>query len=265
MIDAAGRAHEPVPDARILSLVPSLTETLFDLGLGERVVGRTAFCVHPKDEVRAVKSVGGTKQVNWRKIEAARPTHAVLNIDENPREMAEELDRRGIEPVVTHPIAPADSVATIRLLGRVFDAEDRAERLAAELEQALADLAAGAPYPPRRVVYLIWKDPWMTVSRDTYISRFLSLIAWETVGHRPDVRYPEIELTPNLLDAVDLVLFSSEPFPFKDTHLDAFRRDFPPHAAKARAIDGELLSWYGSRAIKGVEYLRGLAAAEGAA
>ena len=218
LTDWTGRRHAPAPDARILSLVPSLTETLFALGLGDNIVGRTAFCVHPADRVKGVKSVGGTKQVNWRKVAAARPTHAVLNVDENPKEMADEMTARGIVPLVTHPLSPADN----------------------------------GP--------LIWKAPWMTVGPDTYIARTLDLIGWRTWAPVANARYPEFAMTDAVLDNVDRVLFSSEPFPFTEDHLAAFRADHPDHADKAQLVDGEMLSWYGVRATEGLSYLKELAA-----
>ncbi|HBT41756.1 MAG TPA: hypothetical protein DEB21_07005, partial [Rhodospirillaceae bacterium] len=180
LTDWTGRRHDPAPDARILSLVPSLTETLFALGLGDNIVGRTAFCVHPADKVKGVKSVGGTKQVNWRKVDTARPTHAVLNVDENPKEMAEEMAARGIVPVVTHPLSPADNGPLIRLLGGVFGRPDAADDLAEHFEDTLAAVTAARPMAETRVLYLIWKAPWMTVGPDTYIARTLGLIGWRT-------------------------------------------------------------------------------------
>ena len=261
-VDAAGQSHAPAPEARILSLVPSLTETLFALGLGPRIVGRTGYCIHPRREAKAVKSVGGTKWVNWRRVMAAGATHAVLNIDENTREMAEELRQRGIETVVTHPIELADNGAMIRLLGRVFACEPAAERMAAEFEAALAALPAPSEDAVRKVLYLIWKGPWMAVSSDTWISRMLARIGWRTVPAAADRRYPEVEMTDDLLAGVDLVLFSSEPFPFRDAHVALFAEEFPGHAAKARLVDGELLSWYGVRAIQGLAYLADLTRAE---
>ena len=259
LTDWTGWRHHPAPDARILSLVPSLTETLFTLGLAENLVGRTAFCVHPAARVRAIKSVGGTKQVNWRKVRAARPSHVVLNVDENPKELAEELEAQGIIPVVTHPLTPDDNGAVIRLLGGVFGRVDAAEALAQEFAEKHAALAARRPAQQTRVLYLIWKSPWMTVGRETYISRFLDLIGWRTWDAGSDARYPEVTMTDELLADVDLVLFSSEPFPFKDEHLAEFRDAFPRHEAKVRKIDGELVSWYGSRSLKGLAYLEELA------
>lgn len=259
LTDWQGRRHIPAPDARILSLVPSLTETLFELDLGDNLVGRTAFCIHPADRVKQVKSVGGTKQVNWQKVDAAKPTHVVLNVDENPKDMAQALEDRGIIPVVTHPMTPADNGPLIRLLGNVFGRSDMAEDMAQRFEIALRNIAAVEPMSDTRVLYLIWKAPWMTIGRETYISRFLDLIGWRTWQGASDARYPELEINDDLLEDVDAVLFSSEPFPFKDQHLDEFRTAFPCHAAKARIVDGELLSWYGVRAIDGLAYLKTLA------
>lgn len=262
LTDAAGVVHAPAgADARIVSLVPSITELLFDLGLGDAVVGRTAYCRHPAGRVRAARSVGGTKSVNMDKLMALRPTHALVNIDENPRALAEDLAARGLTVVVTHPVEVRDNLALYRLLGGIFGRMAEAEALCRRFEAAWR--AVVAERPVRRVLYLIWKEPWMTVSRDTYISRMLDVIGWRTCPESATDRYPVVALEPATLDAVDLVLFSSEPFPFKERHLAAFREAFPTHAPKALAVDGEMISWYGSRAIAGLAYLHGLEQASG--
>jgi ABC-type Fe3+-hydroxamate transport system substrate-binding protein len=261
LTDAAGRRHAPAgADARVVSLVPSVTELLFDLGLGERVVGRTAFCVRPAAAKKA-KSVGGTKQVNFAKLAALRPSHVVVNVDENPKGMVEAIAATGPAVVVTHPIEVADNVKLYRLLGALFGRAAEAEALVARFAERLAALRArAAAWPEKRVLYMIWREPWMTVSADTYIARMLALANWRTLCHDPATRYPRIALTAALLADSDLVLFSSEPFPFQESHIEEFRRAFPAHAAKARPIDGQLVSWYGSRAIAGLDYLSDLAA-----
>lgn len=260
-VDAAGIQHRPATgDARIVSLVPSLTELLFDLGLGDRVVGRTAFCVHPKERVKRVRSVGGTKAINMEKLRSSAPTHVLVNIDETPRSLAEKLAEEGAEVVVTHPVEVEDNLRLYSLIGGIFGAGTAAGQLAERFRQAYAaavDEARGRPL--RRVLYLIWKDPWMTVSRDTYISRMLALANWHTVPGEADQRYPVVGLDEALLENVDRVLFSSEPFPFKAHHIEAFRAHYPRHATKALAVDGELVSWYGSRAIAGLDYMTALA------
>ena len=263
LTDAAGVTHAPAGEAaRIVSLVPSITELVFDLGLEGNLAGRTAFCVHPEERVKRVKIVGGTKTVKLDKLFAVNPTHVIVNVDETPRELAEAIAARGARVIVTHPIETRDNVALYRLIGGVFGRTGEAEVLCADFEAAHGRIveAAGA-LPRRRVLYLIWKDPWMTVSRDTYISRSLGLVNWRTACHDDEVRYPQVDMDEEFLDTCDLVLFASEPFPFTEAHLEEFRAAFPGHAAKARLIDAEMVSWYGSRAIAGLDYLRRLAAA----
>ncbi|MEZ5841787.1 MAG: helical backbone metal receptor [Hyphomicrobiales bacterium] len=258
--DAAGRRHRPATaPVRIVSLVPSLTELLFDLDLGECVVGRTSYCVHPRERVRRVARVGGTKTIDLTRIVALAPTHVVVNIDETPRDVAETLTARGCNVIVTHPVDIDDNLALYRLFGGLFGREAAAIRLERRFVAARdALIAAATPLPWRRVLYLIWKTPWMTVGSATYISRMMQAAHWRTMPDLAEPRYPTIALTADLLDTVDLVLFASEPFPFKPRHIADFCQAFPEHAAKAMAIDGQMISWYGSRAIAGLDYLRTL-------
>ncbi len=257
-----------IPDARIVCLVPSVTELLFALGLGPQVVGRTGFCVHPWDEVREVPKVGGTKDVKLDRVRELAPTHVVVNVDENRREDAEALAGMGFELVVTHPLGPLDNLDLYRQLGRTFGREREAERLCAEYERALARVRA-ATLPARDVLYLIWKDPWMTVGPDTYVSRTLALFNWRTLPaqappldlSRPEgeksqaARYPEVDL--EAFAGVDLVLLSSEPFHFKQAHVEEVAALLPD--AEVSLIDGEMTSWYGPRAIAGLDYMLELA------
>ena len=264
LVDAVGRLHRPVGDAaRIVSLVPSITELLFDLDLGNSVVGRTAFCVHPKGQVRQARSIGGTKQVNLDKLRRLDPTHVIVNIDETPRSLAEDLAALGCEVVVTHPIEAADNLALFKLMGGLFGRAAAAEDLCSRFLAAYETLVEAARFAPdRTVLYLIWRDPWMTVSPETYISRMLALVHWRTVSvGEGGVRYPAVDLNEEILGRCERVLFSSEPFPFKERHLKAFRQAFPAHAAKAAMIDAQMVSWYRTRAIAGLHYLRQLAIA----
>jgi hypothetical protein len=160
-----------------------------------------------------------------------------------------------------------------RLLGGIFGRQERAEDLCAQFQAAFDNaVAACARLPRETVLYLIWKSPWMTVSRDTYVSRTLAAVGWDTVEIESTDRYPKIELTPALASRVDRVLLSSEPYAFRERHLDEVRQTlaaaadlFVPTAleegdspATVSLIDGEMTSWYGSRAIEGMSYLRGL-------
>ncbi len=265
LIDAAGSEHAPAGnDARIVSLVPSLTELLIDLGLGAQLVGRTHFCIHPAEAVAAIPSLGGTKKINMDRLASLAPSHAILNIDENTEEMAAAIGEIVPHVVVTHPMAPEDNPVLFRLLGGIFGRAARAEEFCSAFTAALAHLRAVTDgKPSRRVLYLIWMDPWMTVSRDTYVSRLLALLNWRTQGHDPAVRYPQLALSEALLAETDLVLFSSEPYEFTEGHVDAFRAAHGEACPELRLIDGEYCSWYGTRAIRALDYLARFAESRG--
>jgi ABC-type Fe3+-hydroxamate transport system substrate-binding protein len=258
--DAAGTLHTPAKDeVRIVSLVPSITELVVDLGLARELVGRTGFCVHPRDVVRRIPKVGGTKDVGLDKLRALAPTHVIVNVDENRKETAEALREFVPNVVVTHPLAPEDNLPLYRLIGGIFAREAAAEDLCARFESALAETKrAAARFAPERVLYLIWRDPWMTVSRDTYISRTLALVNWHTVPTASATRYPEVALDAALLADVDTVMLSSEPYRFTERHV-AELAAMPALAGKRVMLaDGEMTSWYGSRAIAGLRYLAAL-------
>ena len=254
-VDALGTAHRPVGDeARIVSLVPSITELLCDLGLSERLVGRTTFCVHPREKMADIPRVGGTKTPKLERMRGLRPTHVIVNIDENDRETVEEIARFVPHVIVTHPLSPCDNLDLYRLMGHVFGAEAAAERLCRAFSDALHRLRErAAGLEPLRVLYLIWRRPWMTISRSTYISRVLELVGWQSVGGS-EIRYPEIALGPELARDIDLLLLSSEPYPFKSRHVEEVRAELGPGPA-VELIDAEMVSWYGSRAIAGLDYL----------
>jgi ABC-type Fe3+-hydroxamate transport system substrate-binding protein len=235
---------------RIVSLVPSLTELICALGLADRLVGRTGFCIHPRDVVRRIPKVGGTKTVKLDAVRALAPTHVVLNVDENRRETAEALAEFVPNLVVTHPLGPLDNLALYRRFGEVFDRARAAEALCAKFQEAY-DAARAVARAPRDVLYLIWKDPWMTVSRDTYISRTLGLFGMHTVPAESSARYPE--LTDLRAAGADLVLLSSEPYRFRERH----RAQIEALSGRPTLlVDGEMTSWYGPRAIAGLAYLR---------
>lgn len=258
-MDAIGAHHAPVTDsARVVSLVPSITELLFTLGLGDQLVGRTHYCIHPRPLVAKIPSVGGTKKIRYARLQALQPTHIIVNIDENRRELAERLIADGFQVIVTHPLTPEDNVPLYQLIGGIFNRAAAAEALVVQFEQALAELRQ-VVWPCRRVLYLIWREPWMGLSRETYISKMLALVGWGTLPVESEARYPKLEITAALLDSVDLVLFSSEPYRFLQEDLETFARDYECPLEKLQLIDGEMTSWYGSRAIQGLRYLGQLA------
>ncbi|UBM12681.1 helical backbone metal receptor [Cupriavidus metallidurans] len=274
--DAGGQVHEAASgDVRIASLVPSITELLFDLGLADQLVARTGFCIHPEPAVRAVAKVGGTKDVKLDRLRALAPTHVVVNIDENRRETVDEIRTFVPHVIVTHPCAPEDNFALYRLLGGIFGRRPQAEALVGQLHREL-DAIQAQTWPARRVLYAIWQDPWMTVSRATYISRMLALVNWATWPddadtsdtpaacvdgdcsrpNAPGERYPTFRWSDALVRELDAVLLSTEPYRFTEDHADALERQI---GKPVLLVDGEMLSWYGSRAVAGARYLRSLA------
>jgi ABC-type Fe3+-hydroxamate transport system substrate-binding protein len=258
--DAAGTLHRPATGtARIVSLVPSITELLCTLGLIDRLVGRTGFCIHPRATLRRIPKVGGTKSVDIEKIRALRPTHVILNIDENEKPIAEALAKFVPHLVVTHPLGPLDNLVLYRLIGGLFGTDRAAEQLCLQYRLAHDALVEDSRVR-RKVLYLIWKDPWMTVSRDTYVARTLALAALDTLPEAGSVpatpRYPAISLEDDWVSQIDLVLLSTEPYRFREQHVAALA-SHPAFAGKpVRLIDAEMTSWYGSRAIEGLRYLR---------
>jgi ABC-type hemin transport system substrate-binding protein len=251
-------------NVRIASLVPSLTELLFALGLGPWVVARTGYCTHPADGVAAVPKVGGTKDVNLAKLRRLAPTHALVNVDENRIDTAEALRKFVPQVIVTHPCGPEEVEALIAQIASTFSAlpgvAERAAALRAELRAELAATAALAAVP---VLYLIWREPWMTVARDTYISRLLVRAGWQTLparhgGEHGAARYPTLRGDEPWLADVREVLLSSEPYAFTSQHIAQAQALCPQ--ARVRLVDGELLSWYGPRTAAGLRYLRQLSA-----
>jgi ABC-type Fe3+-hydroxamate transport system substrate-binding protein len=259
LTDALGKQHQPDCAARIVSLVPSITELLCELGLAPQLVGRTGFCIHPAALVKAIPKVGGTKDVNIDKIRRLAPTHLVVNIDENEKPTVEALAEFVPHIVVTHPLAPRDNLALARLLGGIFCAQDQAEAWCAEFEREYAALQATPKGAPRTMLYCIWQDPWMSVAAGTYIANMMAEIGWKV----PDLgasRYPRFEWSDALVGQLDGVLLSTEPYRFTEQHADALERQIgkPVHL-----IDGEMMSWYGSRALAGLRYLRAIAEGKG--
>ena len=257
IVDALGRAHpRAASDARIVCLVPSITELLFELGLAAQVVGRTGFCFHPKAAVKKVPKVGGTKDFDLEKIRALEATHLIVNIDENPKAAVDASALFVPNVVVTHPMGPMDNIALYRLVGGIFGREREAEQLTGRFETAYGEAVEATQNLPReRVLYVIWKDPWMTISRDTYIARTLATVGWDHVELGSE-RYPAFSLEQISSFGADRVLLSTEPYAFRQRDVEYLRRE---HLGATKAavslIDAEMTSWYGSRAIEGMRYL----------
>ena len=257
LVDALGREHHPFDGApRIVSLVPSLTELICDLGLADCLVGRTGFCVHPRETLRRIPKIGGTKDVKIAAVRALAPTHLIADIDENRREQVEEMMAFVPQVVVVHPRTVNDNLGLYALLGGIFRRGASADFLRAEFHAAHAALAAVTNHRPREaVLYPIWRDPWMTVSRDTYIASMLAAAGWDTLPTESAARFPQFTWDAHWIGGIERVLLPSEPYAFSAADAsEAASLSGKP----AQRIDGEMVSWYGSRAIAGLRYLAAL-------
>ena len=243
----------PSVPSRIVSLVPSQTELLVDLGLREKIVGVTKFCVHPKDLRSTCSVVGGTKNVNLKKIASLNPDFILCNKEENTFEMVTALEE--IAPVWVSDIYNIeDTLEMILRLGEVFKVEIVALDLIGEIilkrNQFLEFMKK---VPKKKVVYLIWKNPYMAAGKMTFINVLLELNKFQNILGDNSSRYPEITL--NELETADLILLSTEPYPFKEEDAMLLRSE---SGVEVRIVDGEYFSWYGSRLVKAFNYFKSL-------
>ncbi len=229
-----------------------MSETLVAAGLRDEIVGCTQFCIEPKDLHRSAQVVGGTKDFSIEKIRALKPTHILINQEENPRELVEDLMREPFPWHMSFPKAPRDVPPMIRSVGEFLGAREAFEPLARELEAMLVSLPA--PKFQGRYLYFIWREPYMLAGPDTYISRLLELFGWEN-AYRGDVRYPRIEIPELDLIAPDICFFSSEPYPFRKRDGERLREEWAA-CPEIRKIDGRLMSWHGSALREALEMLK---------
>nr|WP_315150107.1 helical backbone metal receptor [uncultured Flavobacterium sp.] len=253
--DQLGTAHTfDSSPKRIVSLVPSQTELLYDLGLEESIVGITKFCVHPYHLKSTKKIVGGTKKVNYDKIRSLNPDIIICNKEENTKEIVEEL-RKFYSVWVTDIFTLEDNFQMITDFGQLFDKRTEARKWNDKLAFALSGFKNFVKdIPIRKAAYFIWKNPYMVAGSGTFIDELLKLNHFQN-RYASKERYPEIELDKMDSDGtLDLVLLSSEPFPFKAE--DGFEIIKDSVNAKVILVDGEMFSWHGSRLIKAFEYFK---------
>ncbi|KQR93273.1 iron ABC transporter [Chryseobacterium sp. Leaf180] len=237
---------------KIISLVPSITETLFDLGLTENeVIGRTKFCIHPSEKVKKIEIIGGTKNLNIDKIKSLKPDIILANKEENVKDQVESLmqDFR-VEVFDTETLK--DNYQLVKTLGSLFGKQEAAQIFNEKIKNVLDQFKIKSPI---KAAYLIWKNPYMTVGSDTFIHHVLAEIGFENL-FKDQTRYPEIT-ADDLADA-GVIMLSSEPFPFKEKHIDELRTMFPEK--KIMIVDGEAFSWYGTHIAKCEDYFRNLIA-----
>lgn len=251
-IDQLQRELEiPETPKRIISLVPSQTELLVDLGLKNSIVGITKFCVHPQGLRKQKAVVGGTKTVKLEQIKSLNPDLILCNKEENTKKMVRGLKQ--IAPVhVSDILTIEDALALIQQYGKIFSVEKRAVSLIERIQKELRDFQQFIrARPTQKIVYFIWREPWMVAGGGTFINTLLKLNRFENV-YETVPRYPEINLES--LREVDFVLLSSEPFPFREKHAEELAAYLPKE--KVKFVDGEFFSWYGSRLEKAFRYFK---------
>jgi ABC-type Fe3+-hydroxamate transport system substrate-binding protein len=267
------------PPKRIISLVPSQTELLYDLGLREEVVGITKFCVHPEEWFRSKTRVGGTKKYDFDKIKALDPDLIIGNKEENEKEPIEELMKH-YKVWMSDIYNLKDALGMIAALGALLGKNTEATNLKLEIESKFhsfsthsspssnsqlrspdSDLPGPSSHltshiPHLKVAYFIWRKPYMVAGHDTFINEMLKLCGMENVFTEKSSRYPEVSVEDIIAAKPEVILLSSEPYPFKDQHIKEFSELLPE--AKIRVVDGEIFSWYGSRLLKAPDYFRQL-------
>ncbi|MGQ0767457.1 MAG: helical backbone metal receptor [Gemmatimonadota bacterium] len=244
---------------RLVSLCPSLTELVFDLGAGEELVGRTRFCIHPADRVGSIERVGGTKDPRVGRIVELHPDLVLMNEEENRIEDAAALATVGVTVHTSFPRRVQDVPPMVRDIAVRIGREPEGEALAGRLDrQIAATLESVSRRVPITYAYLIWRKPFMTISDDTFVSAMLELAGGRNVFGARAERYPAITEGDLAAADPDVVLLSSEPFPFTERHVGELGAALGWGASRFRLVDGELLSWHGSRTERGIAYAASL-------
>ena len=237
---------------KVISLVPSITEALFDLGLTENeIVGRTKFCIHPSEKVKNIEIIGGTKNLNIEKIKSLKPDLILANKEENVKDQVEVLIK-DFKVIVYNTETIEDNYYLVKNLGLLFNKEERAQLFNLKIYEVLSLAKINEKI---KAAYLIWKNPYMTIGSDTFIHNILSEIGFENI-FKNQTRYPEIQVED--LAEADVIMLSSEPFPFKEKHITELKEFYPDK--KIIIVDGEAFSWYGTHIAKCEDYFKKLIA-----
>jgi ABC-type Fe3+-hydroxamate transport system substrate-binding protein len=244
---------------RIVSLIPSITETLFAIGVGDRVVGCTIYCTQPPDGVATKTRIGGEKNPKLELIRELGADLVIANVEENVREHVETLRSWGIPVHVTYPRTVADGIRLVGELGELLEAGSPARELEAALRARYEEVrAARAGRRPRRVFCPVWRNPYMTINADTYIHDMLAVCGGANVFAAEARRYPEVSLSQVAAADVEVILLPDEPYRFRQAHL----ADFAPYPGlpavrdgRVHLVDGKLLSWYGPRIAEALRVL----------
>jgi ABC-type Fe3+-hydroxamate transport system substrate-binding protein len=246
----------PNSPKRIISLVPSQTELLFDLGLDAEVVGLTKFCIHPKGKIKEKTVVGGTKNFRFEQIDELKPDLIIGNKEENYQEGIEQLAEK--YPVWMSDITNLESAyEMIEQVSELVGKVEEGKEMVGEIKSSFSALTNQQLIKSnRKILYFIWKNPYMVAGKGTFIDEIMQIGRFENCT--TDSRYPTLTETQIQELQPETILLSSEPFPFKDKHIAEFQQLCPN--TKIQIVDGELFSWYGSRLLKTAEYLKELTA-----
>jgi ABC-type Fe3+-hydroxamate transport system substrate-binding protein len=237
------------PPKRIVSLVPSQTELLYSLGLEDEVIGITKFCIRPEKWFKVKQRIGGTKTVNIEKVKSLQPDLIIANKEENVQEQIEALQH--IAPVWTSDIQTLDdALDMIQSVGKLVNKTSEANKIAAEITNRFKQIPTLKS--KLRTGYLIWKDPYMAAGSDTFINDLMSYCGFDNVFNNYK-RYPEITIEQLGKLECELLLLSSEPYPFKEKHTEELQQLLPN--TKIVLTDGEMFSWYGSRLLLAPDYI----------
>jgi ABC-type Fe3+-hydroxamate transport system substrate-binding protein len=243
------------PPKRIISLVPSQSELLWDIGLQQELVGITKFCVHPKEMFRSVKRIGGTKTIKMDEIAKLNPDLIIANKEENQQEQIEELCKH-FPVYISNIFTIQYALQMIEQVGLICNREHAAKELVKKIDEQYTHFINKNTRNEIRVAYLIWRNPYMVAGSANFINYMLSVCRLKNVFVNHQGRYPEINIEELQKENPDVVLLSSEPYPFKEKHIQELQT-YLPHA-KIMLVDGEMFSWYGSRMLYAFNYFESL-------
>jgi ABC-type Fe3+-hydroxamate transport system substrate-binding protein len=245
--DQLGRLLEfNFPPQHIISLVPSQTELLYDLDVGDRVVGITKFCVHPNDWFTSKTKVGGTKKIQFDIIDSLQPDLIIGNKEENYEDGINQLASK--YPVWISDVTNwKDAITMIREVGSLVNENAKAQFLLNKIENKFEKIKL---FTAKKVLYLIWRNPWMAAGKNTFIDAMLLKLG--LINCVETERYPELSFEDMKRLSPEVILLSSEPFPFKEKNIEELQTVLP--SAKIILVDGEMFSWYGSRLLKAADY-----------
>ena len=250
------------PARRIVCLVPSITETLFALGAGERLVGITDYCIHPENQVRSKAKVGGTKNFLVNKVIELDPDLVIANAEENRKHQVDKLEEAGLSVFVTFPKSIDGCLKMIADMASLTGTERAARMILSSIEEARTDALRRGSDQPCRVLCPIWKNPYMTINQDTFVNSVIRNSGGRNIFEDSADRYPEFSLSEAAARRPDVILLPTEPYHFGEADTADFHEmgtGIPAiHNRRIHIVEGELLSWYGPRSARALQVISSL-------